>query len=194
MIPDTLRVLGEVVAALDRHSIPYVVGGSVASGAWGEPRSTHDVDVLTRPRPEQTRPLLEEFEHSYYIESASMREPTHTYSAFNMIHLKLFVKVDLFVAEVGVLDTEQLERRVQRSLHRELEPMYVTSPEITVLRKLDWSRKGNGESERQLRDVVSVLKTQRDTIDVAYMRRIAATVGLESALARAMQAAGLEER
>lgn len=26
-------------------SIPYVIGGSLASGIWGEPRQTHDVDV-----------------------------------------------------------------------------------------------------------------------------------------------------
>lgn len=46
MASDVLAVLSEVARELDGLGVRYVVGGSLASGAWGEPRSTHDVDLL----------------------------------------------------------------------------------------------------------------------------------------------------
>ena len=46
MPSDTTRVLLRFVETLERLSIPYAVGGSIASGAHGEPRATRVVDVL----------------------------------------------------------------------------------------------------------------------------------------------------
>ena len=45
---DLLRLL---VAALEEMNIPYAIGGSVASIAYGEPRATLDIDVVTSMEP-----------------------------------------------------------------------------------------------------------------------------------------------
>ena len=74
---------------------------------------------------------------------------------------------------------------------------YVASPEDVVLAKLEWFRSGGEVSERQLRDVLGVLKVQGERLDLAYLQRWAATLGvgdlLESALLQA-QAAALDCR
>ncbi len=40
-----------------------------------------------------------------------------------------------------------------------------------VLSKLEWYRLGEGVSERQLLDVIGVLKVQGGRLDLSYMRR-----------------------
>lgn len=34
-----------IAAALDRHAVPYALGGALAYGQYGIPRATNDVDV-----------------------------------------------------------------------------------------------------------------------------------------------------
>jgi len=41
--------LRRICAALERHDIPYMVTGSVASSIHGVPRSTNDLDVVIAP-------------------------------------------------------------------------------------------------------------------------------------------------
>lgn len=43
------KVLGEVVAALEKAGVEYVLMGGIASTGLGRPRWTHDIDVFVRP-------------------------------------------------------------------------------------------------------------------------------------------------
>jgi hypothetical protein len=46
--PDTLNALAaarRIAARLDEDSLPYGIGGALALGVWGAPRSTKDVDL-----------------------------------------------------------------------------------------------------------------------------------------------------
>src|SRR5690606_10816523 len=43
------QALGEVVAALQRAAVEYVLMGGIASTGLGRPRWTHDIDVFVRP-------------------------------------------------------------------------------------------------------------------------------------------------
>jgi hypothetical protein len=36
----------EMLATLDRFEIPFFIGGSVASGSFGLPRQTNDIDIV----------------------------------------------------------------------------------------------------------------------------------------------------
>jgi hypothetical protein len=48
--------------------------------------------------------------------------------------------------------------------------VFVTSPEDTVVAKLEWSRSSGG-SERQRRDVAGILATMGEQLDRAYVER-----------------------
>jgi len=50
--------LPTVVEVLERLRIPYLVTGSIASMAYGEPRLTNDSDIVAEIHPEHIQPLL----------------------------------------------------------------------------------------------------------------------------------------
>jgi len=187
MSSEPLAALEEVAAVLDRLSIPFVVGGSLASGAWGEPRSTHDVDILARLDPESIRPLVDALAGRFYVDESAVADAVRSAAAFNLIHLETFQKVDVFVAGGGALDQAQLARATVRPLSPSSRRSYpLTAPEILVLRKLDWYRRGNEASDRQWRDVLAVMRVQRGRLDLDTMEELAAGEGLDDLLRRAL--------
>jgi hypothetical protein len=64
----------------------------------------------------------------------------------------------------------------------------VKSAEDTVLRKLLWFREGGEVSDKQWRDIVSVLRVSGDTMDDDYLAAWAPRLHLEVLLERARQA------
>ena len=62
------------------------------------------------------------------------------------------------------------------------------SPEDILLQKLHWFRLGGGTSERQWRDVVSIVLVQGDRLDRQYLSTLAGRIGLNELLQRAYRA------
>lgn len=150
---------------LERQSIAHVVGGSVASSIHGEPRSTHDSDVLVALRLDQRR------------------------ASFNVIHTAFARKIDVFVAGTGLLDREQLARSIALEVSPGGPTLRITSAEVIVLRKLDWFRRGDETSQRQWRDVLSVLRFQQGNLDESFLDSAASELGLSESLRRARREA-----
>jgi hypothetical protein len=184
---DVLGALSELARILEDLGLRYAVGGSLASGAWGEPRSTHDVDLIVELPETHVAELFRALEPSFYVDQAAMREAVRRSRAFNVIHLGRHVKIDLFVAGRGALDVAQLESPIPRRLSVDSDRDFpVTAPELVVLRKLDWYRAGGGVSDRQWRDVLAVLRVQGSRLDRARMRALATETGLSELLERAI--------
>ena len=69
--------------------------------------------------------------------------------------------------------------------------VYVASAEDIVLRKLEWFKRSGGVLERQLRDVVGVLKLRGDALDMSYVRHWANALQVEDLLEQTLEDAGL---
>ena len=191
MASPPIEVLHIVATELERLGIPYAVGGSVASGAYGEPRSTHDVDMLLDLRFADVQRLISALEDRFHVQAAAAREAIERQSSFQAIHNKLYVKVDLFVRGEAVLDREQIERRIRRPVSDDdARTVFVTSPDVIVLRKLDWYRMTDETSDRQWRDVLGVIKVSGKRLDLPYLQRMAVTLGLSALLTRALREGG----
>jgi hypothetical protein len=70
----------------------------------------------------------------------------------------------------------------------------VDTAEHTVLRKLEWFRRGGERSDRQWRDVVGVLRVQRDRLDHGELAAWAERLGVADLVARALREAGSKHR
>lgn len=55
------ELLKQVVAILTAAGVDYMVSGSIASSLQGEPRSTHDIDLVVLMPPGAARQVVEAF-------------------------------------------------------------------------------------------------------------------------------------
>ncbi len=187
---EVVAALTPVVAAFDALGVPYRVGGSVASSAYGVPRSTLDVDVACDLRLVHVTPLVAALADAYYIDDAMLRDAVRRRACCNLIHLATMLKVDLFVCQDRAFERTAFTRGERRALDPApgARVFDLTSAEDVVLHKLEWFVAGGSVSERQWLDLVGVLRVQRATIDVPYMRHWAAVLGVEALFERALGA------
>ena len=185
---DVLSALEPVVDALDALGVRYRIGGSVASSAFGVPRSTLDVDVACELRLHHVSSFAARLIDTYYLDEDMIGDAIRRQSCCNLIHLATMLKVDLFVRRDRPFEDAAFERTTRRPLDpapgaREFD---LTTPEDIVLHKHEWFRAGGGVSERQWRDAVGVLAIQRDEIDRTYLQRWANALELGDLLSRAL--------
>ncbi len=192
MIPDPIAVALVVAEVLEQLGVPYLIGGSVASSVWGEPRATEDVDMVADLRKEHVARLVAALQDEFYIAEEAVRQAVERGTCFNVIHLKRIQKVDVFVAQQDGLGREEMRRRQRIPLAANPDrSAFLATPEDTVLQKLAWYRKGDEASDRQWRDVLGVLKVQAGRLDRPYLLHWARESGLETLLRRAMTETGL---
>jgi len=150
-----------------------------------------DVDLVADLRLEQASPFARALGDDSYADPEMMRDAIRRHSSFNLIHLDSAFKVDVFVARPRDFDRSQLARRQSHLLSEEPKlRAYVASAEDTVLSKLEQYRMGGELSERQWRDVLGVLKVQKNRLDQDYMRRMASSLDVGDLLCRAIDEAG----
>jgi hypothetical protein len=188
-----LTALRFVVSAFESLGIEYALGGSFASSLYGEARATRDVDLISSVAGRHAKPLVEALGVAFYADEDQILQAAMNQSSFNLIHLESMAKVDVFVVWRTEFGRSQLARRQQKHVGRD-EPLslYLTTPEDTVLAKLDWYRLGNCVSDRQWRDVQGVLKVQARSLDFSYLQDWAGKMNIKELLARALEDAGLD--
>ena len=192
--PDILIAAEPVAKAFEKLGILYYIGGSVASSAYGIPRSTMDVDMVSDLKPEHVRSFVRMLEPAYYIDEKMILDAIRRCSSFNLIHLETMLKIDVFITKNAPYDIETFKRRRKDTLDEEQKTaeFYLVSPEDIILNKLAWYRLGGGVSDRQWNDVLGVLKVQGDLLDKNYLQYWASELKLKDLLEKAFQDAGME--
>ncbi len=180
-------LIEQVVRVLDELCIPYLVGGSIASSRYGDPRTTQAIDFVVMLQHEQVEPFVSALRDAFYVDAQMIYQAIDLHNSFNIIHYPSAFKMDFFVPAID-------EWHLQLFARRRYEPIAVgdrtftlafASPEDVVLHKLVWYRLGNEVSERQWRDVLGVLEVQGDRLDWPYLREWADTLGVADLLQRA---------
>lgn len=160
-------LLTSVVETLNRLDIEYMLTGSFASSLQGEPRSTHDIDLVVNLHVEDVDRFVQEFPApQFYLSPSAMREAIAGASMFNLLDTTGGAKVDFWILTDDPFDISRFTRRYATTLDG-LEVM-VSSPEDTILAKLRWSKRLGG-SERQIGDALRVLEIRAEKLDRAYI-------------------------
>ena len=178
---------------MDHLGVPYLVGGSVASSAFGMARTTLDADLVAELETSHVSELVSGLTARFYVDEPMVREAIKHRACFNVVHLETMLKVDVFVRGSSPYDRESFARRVEDRLREdETEPMiWFSTPEDTVLHKILWYQEGHGLSDRQWWDVLGVLKVQAHGLDRAYLEHWARELDITALLSRALNEAGL---
>lgn len=187
---ESTRIILFVTQTLEQIGVAYAVGGSLASSLHGVMRSTLDVDIVADIRLEHIPLLVATLAEEFYADDEMMREAIKRHSSFNLIHYETAFKVDIFIRKLRRFDNMQLERRRTLVIANDPErSIYVTSPEDTVLAKLEWYRLGGEVSDRQWRDILGVLKTRAGELDLDYLRVWSRELKVSDLLERVLQEA-----
>lgn len=168
----------EFLRKFEQLGLEYMVTGSVASTMYGEPRVTHDVDVVLKLPPRAVSQFAEAFPlESYYcppqevlLQEALRRQRGH----FNLIAHGTGFKADIYLANADALHREALQHRC--AILIEGERVWVAPPEYVIVRKLEFYREGH--SEKHLRDIAAMLQVSGTLVDGARLAAWVAQLGL----------------
>jgi hypothetical protein len=184
------RILHAVFESLN---IPYYITGGVCAIAYGDPRTTRDLDVVIECEPSEIITMVTQLEgEGFYCPPGAVEDiQSGRGRVLSVTHMQLVLNADIVLNANTEFDRSKMERRRLEAIGLdESEQFWLASPEDVILAKLLWGQQS--QSEKQWRDVLGVLKVQGDSLDFAYMTQWAARLDLTELVQRAIAAAGLE--
>ena len=162
----------------------YMVTGSVASIIYGEPRLTHDIDIVLELHSDQVVPFLKAFSETEFYrppqEVIQTEVGRETRGHFNLIHLDSGFKADIYPVGEDPLHRWAMQRR--RHIEFRKMQVWVAPPEYVILRKLEYFHEGG--SPKHLRDIDTMCRVSREIIDMGVLRAKASDMGLAFLLDR----------
>jgi hypothetical protein len=173
---------------LEKLDIPYFIAGSFASTSYGRVRTTRDVDIVASIEQKQVDDFVGYLKSDFYADELMIREAITRRSSFNLIHLKSIFKVDIFLPKDRPFDQQQFARRVKRLIDNDsTREVYFSSPEDTILAKLEWYRLGGEVSDLQWQDIQSIFQQRKDRLDIKYLAETAEAMQLTGLLKRVLE-------
>ena len=150
--------------------------GSLVSSLYGEPRATHDFDVVVALNEERLTALHASLASlDGYVDIEGMRRAWRDGSMFNYIDHATGLKVDFWMLGGESYDDAAFARRRSERLWGAT--VCVASPEDAILSKLYWARRSGG-STKQFIDALRVLEVQQPVLDLAYLAHWAGVLGV----------------
>lgn len=187
-LPEALGVLFQVTDIFNEIGVHYHLGGSYASSIHGVPRQTQDIDLVLDLHIEDVEALVMRLENEFYLDIDSIRDAIHNKSSVNLIHLASGIKLDFFMRGDSPFDLKEFSRsRLEPVTIAPQRRIYVKTAEDILLRKLQWCRLGREISDRQWNDILGIIKTQTDKLDVDYLKYWAEELQVADLLEHSME-------
>lgn len=174
-------LLIETAEALQSAGVSYMLTGSFASSLQGEPRATHDIDLVIEVDMRAVEGLARAFSAPrYFFDQTSARDALSHRGMFQLLDTVSGDKVDFWALTDSEFDRSRFCRRVGVQVFGSR--LWLTAPEDTILQKLKWAAASSG-SERQIGDALGVYEVQAGMLDEAYLDEWACKLGVSGALA-----------
>jgi predicted nucleotidyltransferase len=157
---DLVELFDHAIRVLEELGIPYAIGGSVATLAYGKDRGTQDLDVVILLDEKGVSRLLAGFPYpDFYWDLEAARTALRTGGTFNVIYGR--AKVDFFPAK-GFIERNQVERAKRlRLIGGQL--AQVSGPEELIAKKMEYYDEGG--SDKHLSDIAAMLQSSTIPID-----------------------------
>jgi hypothetical protein len=180
------ELLEVMVRIFEKLRIPYFVTGSVAAMAYGEPRLTNDIDIVTGMEAAHISGLLAELpSDQFYVSEDMIRDAIRRRTQFNIIHPASGLKMDIVIRDQCPYNESRF-RRIRRIKPGEGYEANFASPEDIIIMKMRYYKEGG--SDKHLRDIAGILKISGAEIDRAYIHDWAIQLGVLEIWDRVIQA------
>jgi hypothetical protein len=172
-----------ILSVLEQAGVDYMIGGAVAAWAWGEPRSTQDLDMVIHLPVDKIPALSKEFERvGIYLPSEIILEniqETRGDLPINAIHGASGYKAEMFlVRETDEFRKLAFQRRVRVDIGPALGEVFVHTPEDLIVYKMLYY--SLSQQTKHIRDIGAILGTMKDHLDYGYIQKWASNKNLIS--------------
>lgn len=164
---------------LNKLGIPYMITGSVASIIYGEPRLTHDIDIVIDIPCNLTDKFSSMFPFDdFYLPTKEvltneiLRESR---GHCNIIHHETGFKADIYFAGNNSFQHWALSN--VKIIDFSGEQLPIAPIEYVIIKKLEFYKEGN--AQKHLRDIISMMQNSKDIIDEKLLKNYLKEFGLE---------------
>lgn len=171
------KLLIKVLNLLNENQIDYMITGSLVSSIQGEPRATHDVDILVNLTQATIPAFIKAFmPPDFYLSESAIKEAIQHKSMFNLLDTTEGDKVDFWILTDEPFDQSRFTRKYEEKILGL--SMKISTPEDTILMKLQWTKLSGG-SEKQFTDALRVYEVQYMNLDLSYMEAWSQTLQIK---------------
>lgn len=165
---------------INRTAINYMVTGSVASMVYGQPRMTHDIDLVISLHPEQISDVIKQFPSTYFycpsMDTIKIESSRESRGHFNLIHHKTGLKADIYLTGKDKLQKWAMSNRVAITLFNI--PIWLAPIEYVIVLKLQYYKEGS--SSKHLSDIKNMLVMSADRIQTQKLDELITEFGLSA--------------
>jgi hypothetical protein len=164
---------------LNKLGVPYMITGSVASIIYGEPRVTHDIDIVITIPINYSQRFFEFFsEEEFYlppidiIKDEILRESR---GHCNIIHHESGFKADIYFAGSDDFQHWALENIRKIDFYGDTIP--IAPIEYVIIKKLQFYKEGY--AQKHINDIKAILQNSQSLIDNVLLKNYLTLFGLQ---------------
>jgi len=178
---EIVEFLKLMIDALESSGIEYLIGGAIAEWAWGEARTTQDLDLVVNiPFDAVTRFSDELKARDMLVPAEVILDAIIENRAdipINAIHMYSGIKADLYPVRSGdELRQEAFRRRMKVDYGPPIGMVFVHSPEDLILYKLIYFTISH--QSKHIRDITAIIRAKKDALEIDYIELWATRLGL----------------
>lgn len=162
------KVTGKTIDALEKLKIPYMLTGAVAVNFYGQPRLTHDLDVVLQIEKKDAKKLTQILESEFMIDETDILEAIKEKRMANALHFKSGFKIDFWILKDEKYSKVCFRRRLRKRIFNK-KKAWLISPEDLVITKLVWFKKSG--IDKHFEDARGILQIQKGRLNEEYLQK-----------------------
>jgi len=159
------EIVLRVAEILNQLNIPYIFTGALAVVYYGEPRTTHDIDLVIEISKNNIDPLFENFKKDFFIDRESINVAIAENSMFNAVHKDTGFKIDFWMIGDDSFYIQRFSRRIQAKILDKV--IYLPTADDVIISKLIWFKMS--DIDKHYFDALGVYRLQKNVLDKKYI-------------------------
>ena len=164
---------------LNKTRIPYAVTGSVASITYGEPRMTHDIDIVLEVAIDRAEEFIDLFpSEEFYrppVEVLKTEILRSSRGHCNIIHLETGFKADIYFPGTNPFQNWAIANARTFNFHDSR--ISVAPPEYVIVKKLEFYKEGL--EQKHIKDIKAIVLNSKELIDFTLLEKYISQFGLQ---------------
>ncbi len=175
----SLQTISQFIQPLEKLNIPYVVTGSIASIIYGNPRLTHDIDLVVNIEKAKAETFLDCFEPKRFyippIEIFQIERAREAHGHVNIIHLESGFKADIYFSGSSEFQLWALANYVENEFYKL--KLRIAPIEYVIIQKMLFYKEAH--MQKHIIDINGMLEESKIRIDISTLKKYIKELSLE---------------